>query len=86
MSWLGKHLSPEKVLLSHINGNKDGYDILHKLFKGPLPYLVATYFDIKVIINTIIFKDGILLADFLGKARYVQTSINISDLLIRKPL
>ena len=56
-----------KLLLSHIGGNKDGWDILHELFKGCLPYLGATGFDVKSIINAIIAKDRMLPDDFLGK-------------------
>ena len=64
-----------------MGGNKDGWDILHALFEGCLPYLGATDFDVKATIKTIIAKDGMLLADFLGKAQHVQTSIKISGLL-----
>ena len=68
------------MLLTHINGNKDGWDILHELFKGRLPYLGATYFDVEATINTIIATNGMLLADFLSKAQLVQMSIKISGL------
>ena len=67
-------------LLAHINGNKDGWDILHELFKGCLPYLGATDFDIEATINTIVAMNGMLLANFLSKAQLVQTSIKISGL------
>ena len=69
------------MLLSHIGGNKDGWDILHERFKGRLSYLRATDFDAKATINAIIAKDEMLLADFLGKAQHVQTLIKISGLL-----
>ena len=69
-----------KVLLSHIGGNKDGWDILHELFKDRLLYLGATDFDVKATINTIVATNGMLLADFLSKAQLVQTSIKISGL------
>ena len=68
------------MLLAHINGNKDGWDILHEIFKGHLPYLGATDFDVEAIINTIVTTNGMLLADFLSNAQLVQTSIKISGL------
>ena len=71
------------VLSSHINRNKDGFDILHELFKGRLPYLGATDFDGKVTVNAIVARDGMLLANFLAKAQQVQTLIKISGLLTK---
>ena len=71
-----------KVLICHIGGNKDGWDILHEFFKGRLPYLGATDFDIEATINAIIAKDEMLLADFLGKTQHVQRSIKIAGLLM----
>ena len=42
-----KALIAEKVLLSHIGRNKDGWYILHELLRDRLPYLGATGFDTK---------------------------------------
>ena len=52
-----------KVLISHIGGNKDRWDILHEVFKVCLPYSGQMDFDAEATINTIISKDGMLLAD-----------------------
>ena len=69
-----------EVLSRVLGGTTDGWDILHELLKGRLPYLGATDFDVTSVISTIKASNGMLFSDFIYSTQQAQRTIHVSGL------
>ena len=68
------------VLSRFLGGTTDGWDLLHELLKGRLPYLGATDFDVNSVIASVKVSNGMLFSDFIHAAQQAQRTILVSGM------